>query len=112
MAAFKLVVLSRARSGREAEFETWYTQQHLPDVLEIPGILSAGFFRRAHDMRDGGSPKWEYMAEYDCETQDPQSIVDELARRRETGQILLTDAMDDVRTSCFFQPLRQMNGTP
>ena len=35
-----LVVMMDVESGREAEFDRWYNEEHLPERLEIPGYVS------------------------------------------------------------------------
>ncbi|MBO1901323.1 hypothetical protein J4H92_05105 [Leucobacter weissii] len=36
-----LIALLNAREGREDEFNAWYTEEHLPEVVRLPGILTA-----------------------------------------------------------------------
>lgn len=36
-----LIALVNPREGREEEFNAWYTDVHLPEVVELPGFLSA-----------------------------------------------------------------------
>jgi hypothetical protein len=38
------VVLSNAVEGRDEEFNDWYTNRHLGDVLQVPGFSSARRF--------------------------------------------------------------------
>ena len=45
MARFTYTVLSRAVPGREEEFIKWYTEQHLVDVLKMPGVVSGKLYR-------------------------------------------------------------------
>lgn len=36
-----ILVLANAMPGRDDEFSTWYTEEHLPEVVRLPGIVSA-----------------------------------------------------------------------
>ena len=38
-------VRTSAHPGREADFERWYDEVHLPEVLAIPGFVGARRFR-------------------------------------------------------------------
>lgn len=38
---FSLMVMSNAMAGQEGTYGTWYENQHVPDVLRIPGFLSS-----------------------------------------------------------------------
>jgi len=42
-----LIVFTNPVEGRDDEYNDWYTNTHLPDVLKIPGITGAQRFCRA-----------------------------------------------------------------
>jgi len=54
MVKFTYLVLTNAVPGREEEFNRWYTEQHLPDVLRVPGVVSAQRFSRTEQQRKAG----------------------------------------------------------
>ena len=41
MATYLMAVLTNPVEGREAEFNVWYSEQHVPDVLKIPAGTQA-----------------------------------------------------------------------
>jgi hypothetical protein len=45
MAHFKLVVMSDALDNRDDEFNNWYDNIHLKDVLAVDGIVAAQRFK-------------------------------------------------------------------
>ena len=47
----------------EAEFNNWYTNEHLPDLLKLPGFLDAARYQAV-----SGGPK--YLAAYEVESSD------------------------------------------
>jgi len=47
----------------EAEFNAWYTNEHIPDLLKLPGFLDAARYQAV-----SGGPK--YLAAYEVETTD------------------------------------------
>jgi hypothetical protein len=40
-----LLALTNPVEGREEEFRTWYWGTHIPEILELPGFLSASRYR-------------------------------------------------------------------
>jgi len=49
-----LVVLTNPVAGREDDYNDWYTNRHLGDVLEVPGIVSAKRLKKTGDQVRGG----------------------------------------------------------
>ncbi|MBI2867550.1 MAG: hypothetical protein HYX97_04365 [Chloroflexi bacterium] len=45
----------------DAEFNSWYQDEHIPQVLSVPGIITARRFR----FEDGSKGEPEYLALYD-----------------------------------------------
>jgi len=60
MAAGLFVVRASIAKEREAEFNTWYDREHVPQVLRYPGVRSGKRYR----LLTGGD-KYEYMAIYE-----------------------------------------------
>jgi len=58
-----LIVRSNVVPAREAEYNQWYNEVHLRDMLGVPGVLSA---RRYVSLLD--EPK--YAAVYELESED------------------------------------------
>jgi hypothetical protein len=51
--------------SREAEFNDWYTHEHLPERIAIPGFLRAR--RYVESLRDGRLAGWRYFTLYEVE---------------------------------------------
>jgi hypothetical protein len=79
LARFTYTVLSRAVPGREEEFISWYTEQHLVDVMKFPEVVSGKLYRldfyRVYDL---DAPQWTLMTIYEIEGDDPGAIVNRL----------------------------------
>ena len=45
MAHYVWMVLTNATPGTDAAFNRWYQQEHIPDLLRVPGVLSAQRFK-------------------------------------------------------------------
>lgn len=94
------VVLTNPVPGREAEYNDWYDNVHLPDVCDIPGISSARRFRL--DKPEG---LHRYLALYEIETDDIQGVLDEIRARVGNGKMPISDAMvkETVSATTFQQ---------
>jgi hypothetical protein len=90
MAAYTLVVMSNPVDGRTDEYNDWYTNQHLADVLRVPGFSAARRFK----VGEGFEAPHAYMALYEMETSDPGAVLGELTKRANTPDMPISDAMD------------------
>ena len=101
---YKFIVLTNAVEGRDDEFNDWYTNVHLPDVLAIPGIISAERFRLAPAQRNPDQP-YHYLAIYEIETDDLAFITSEIGRRAGTDAMVISDAMAAEKLAAIYVPL-------
>lgn len=97
MPRYKMVVLSRPVEGREAEFNDWYQHVHLGEVVAFRGFKSAQRFRRVRSLT--GPSNYPYLAIYEIETDDIESVLNEF--ESEAGQGALT--MSEAFTTEFVQ---------
>jgi len=68
MARYLLFAFSDCKdAAREEEFNRWYDTMHVPDMLEVPGMISATRWVAAQP-EDGQHRK--YLAMYELETDD------------------------------------------
>ena len=79
MPRFRVLVLSEPTEGNEDAFNDWYENQHLDEVLESTGWLSAQRYRLGAEA--GAACPLPYLAEYIAEAPDADSV---LARLNET----------------------------
>ncbi|OBH12401.1 DUF4286 family protein [Mycobacterium sp. E3247] len=85
MAKGIMYVESRPSSpDREDEYNTWYDQIHIPELLTLDGIVAARRFRPV----DGNGP---YVAIYELEGDDLQAILDNMIAN--AGQLTMSDAL-------------------
>ena len=105
-----LVVISSPTPGQEEEYNRWYTDQHLRDVLALPGFTSAQRFKLAVSTPNGvpGS----YLAIYEYESavsdEDLQLAFTLLQNATKSGQIVISQAMDLARVhASLFTPITQ-----
>lgn len=93
---YLLEVASRALPGREEEYDRWYGDVHVGEVLALPGFETCARYRRA----DGTG----LLAHYAVETNDPAALLQSLFDATPTFR--MTDAIDveSVRFA-FLQPI-------
>ena len=99
------IVFTNAKDGQEAEFNDWYTNRHVGDVLKIPGIVSATRYELSDFQRPTPHP-WKYMAIYEIETDDLKSVSDEISRRAGTPLMIRSDAMAPEIETHFYAPMQ------
>jgi len=99
MGSYRLVVLTNPTTpDREDEYNNWYTNQHLGDVVAIPGIVSAQRFK-VHSGISGPKSVHDYLAIYEIETNDLDKVLTELKTRPGTPAMPMTDALDSAGSS-------------
>lgn len=108
MQRYSLIVFTNPVEDREDEYNDWYTNIHLPDVLRVPGVIGAQRFRRGETQRDAGPYPWRYLAIYECETDDVSKVIGELKARGGTELMRMTDSLAEERFVCFFKPITGM----
>ena len=89
-------VFSNPVEGREDEFNEWYDQVHVPDLLSIPGVVSAQRFNLldAESVREGGwTPEHRYLTIYEIDG-DPDEIMTRVREAFEAGKMEMSDALD------------------
>jgi hypothetical protein len=105
MAKYTFVVLTNPTSGKEGEYNRWYNEQHIPDVLNVPGIVAAQRFRLA-DTQMGDKNPHKYLALYEIETDDLAKTLNELKVRGGTPEMVMSDAIDLKNVGAFiFEPV-------
>lgn len=97
MSKHLLIVMTNPSEGREGEFNDWYSNVHLPDVLKIPGIVAAQRYGLSPVQRMTPPLPWTYFAIYEIETNDLQATIEALGNRSGTELMPISDAMDANR---------------
>jgi hypothetical protein len=100
---YLVLALSNAIAGEEDAFEKWY-DQHLNEMLDIPGVASAQRYAVAPmTIRDAEGlpapvppPTHQYLVVYQLE-QEPDELMKEFLARAASGQ--LTPSTSQVMTT-------------
>ena len=111
MARHLFVVLTNCvEGGDEQEFNDWYTNTHLKDILTIPGYVNATRYKLSSaQVMEADQLNYRYLALYEIETDDIAATVralpadsDEVAR----AGWRISDNLDPVASkSWFFTPI-------
>lgn len=97
MRRFKMLVFSEPFAGRDNEFNAWYTNQHLGDLVALPGFTSAQRFT-LHSVSMGTTLN-KYLAIYDVETDDPDGVIEGMFAARDTSAMPMSSAFNIDPTS-------------
>jgi hypothetical protein len=89
---YKLLVKADPKPGEEAEYNRWYDTQHVPDVLQVHGFVSAERFVFAQEQMSDAPPSHRYLAIYDIETDDLAKTLE--AFRREHPKMVQSPAVE------------------
>lgn len=102
MAKHLLVVMSNPAEGRDAEYNEWYNNTHLKDVLKVDGLAAAQRFKlSSHQIMDRGP--YEYLAIYEVEAEDLKKTLDAL--NNSAGSMTMSDSLDMQKTVAWaFSP--------
>jgi hypothetical protein len=107
-----LVVLTNPKDGRDNEFNRWYDDEHVDDVLAVHGVTGVQRYRLAPvDLRQGDDapvhmppPAYRYMAIYEID-RDADEVVKDLLAGALDGTLPLSDALDtDTLSLSAWQP--------
>ena len=103
MADHVLVVLTNPIDGDDDAYNEWYTNQHLKEVVAIPGFVAARRFELTDSQLEGFSPSsHRYMALYEIDG-DPAAAFELLTAEMESGRIVLPESINQETISpwCF-----------
>jgi hypothetical protein len=97
-----LLVQTSPVAGREDDYEKWYDEVHLRDIVDLPGVVSG----QRYGMVEGvvpGAPAPDpaavksYLTIYELDG-DPSAIFAEMMARIGDGRMALSDSLDMART--------------
>lgn len=105
MGKYIYTAFTNANPGREDEFNDWYDNRHLADLLNIQGIVSAQRFRSASVQRGNYKSPYKYMTTYEIETNDLQNVISEIVAKIGTPSMPISGAMNQDRYSSIWDVL-------
>lgn len=91
MSEYKLVVMTSAVEGREDEFNDWYDNVHLGDIVALPGFEGASRYELEPGQDNPAGHK--YLAIYDMKTDDVGATMQNMIEAATTGKMEISEAM-------------------
>lgn len=107
MSHYFYFVFTQPKVGQDEEFNTWYSNRHIYDLVAIPGIAAAQRFKLLDAATAKETP--DYLAIY--EFSDVDLAIAGIAERRGTDRMPSTEAINrDVSKGVVFKPLWEVDG--
>jgi hypothetical protein len=110
--AIYLAFANPASTQAEGEFNRWYDEVHVPDVLGIPGIVAATRYRQSPFQRQPyhGRHSYRYLAVYELDTEHLQDTLDDFEKLSKSGKVALTHAIDEGEPRPYGVTMDRLSG--
>jgi hypothetical protein len=92
MAKYILIERSNPVPGKEQEYNDWYNNEHLPDLMTVPGIVAARRWKVVGKPYQGAEFSHRYICVYQIETDDIDKFLETLVKCVEAFNV--SDAID------------------
>lgn len=96
-----LMVFTSPTDGQEPEYNEWYTNTHLAEVLEIPGIVAAQRWKVADHQVDE-LPEHRYLAVYELDERPAADVIAALVEAAST--MIMSPALGGAQM-VLYEPL-------
>jgi hypothetical protein len=103
MAKGKFIVFNEPRSSEvDAEYNAWYTDTHLPQLLEnCPSIKAATRFKLVSGQDNPLPAAPTYLAIYDIEADDLMAARAEMGSAVQAGKVVMSDTVRSEPRSTY-----------
>ena len=93
MSRFVMMVRSHAVDPeRQEEYDYWYENVHIPEVLTLPEFVSAQRFCQASHV--SGEPTHQFMTQYEIEAETSEAALNALLTAAQSGQFNMLPWLD------------------
>ncbi|MGQ9572870.1 MAG: DUF4286 family protein [Dehalococcoidia bacterium] len=99
-----LVFTNCADPAREEEFNQWYNNTHVPDVLEVPGFVACTRYEVIGNLGPG---QGKFLAVYEVESDDIPSSMATLQQR--VGELVGRGRIIDCLRLVSATPCREIS---
>lgn len=101
-----MVVMTNVNDpSKDADFNQWYDDVHLSDVLQTPGIKKATRFKLAQGKVKEG--RGQYLALYELEVDDLASVMatlnETMDRRKAAGRVIMHPNLEIANFALYEQ---------
>jgi hypothetical protein len=77
---------------REDEYNTWYSETHIPEVCQVPGVVGARRYKIS-DPAQAEAGASTYLALYELDAADLGQVFEEISARAIDGRIKMSDVL-------------------
>lgn len=102
MGTYSLVVMSNPVAGQEERFNEWYEHTHIPQLLQLDGVVAAHRYRTVDVDPALGTPSHRYIAIYELDTDDPRPVHEAMSAAGASGELVMSDALDTASISILY----------
>lgn len=88
----RLIALTTPLPGREQEFNDWYDNVHLPELVNMFNMDGAQRFQLVAKLM--GADTNQYLAIYEFEADDPAAMLATMGEAAQAGKMTMSDAQD------------------
>jgi hypothetical protein len=103
------VVLTNAVEGKEDEYNSWYSDQHLTDVVGLDGFKAAQRFVLADQPR-AKDAKYKYLAIYEVDGDQMEKAQNALRAATKDKLIPISAALDPDTSALWYTPITDVVG--
>jgi len=99
MARHLLLAMSNPVEGREADYDRWLDEKHIPELLRVPGFVRCERLQLSEVQRSPGPQPYRFLTMYEIETDDlatTLALLDECVRGSTK-----TDTSDQTRRALW-----------
>ncbi|MEQ3648783.1 hypothetical protein [Hyphomonas sp.] len=81
MERYCFIIITVGPDEEDDDYREWYECQHMPDVLDVPGFVSAQRFR----LQEAHENMRQYLTLFEIDTDDLDAVMKELRQRAGTN---------------------------
>ena len=83
----------------DEDYNDWYDNTHLADVVKVPGFVAATRYRVSEAQAKGMEPQHRYLSIYEVEGDDLQGALDTLGRAGRN--MVISEHLDGQRAAAY-----------
>lgn len=103
MARYYMLLNSSSRPGRADEYSDWCRSRHLPELMEVLGVIGIKRFRELMAPEPDGQVRFSTLFELECD--HPREVMAEIGRRIGAKEMDTSDAYDPSSVTTLFAEL-------
>lgn len=97
MARAVLLAWSNPVEGREAEFQDWYDNTHIPELRALaPSMTTVNRYRLADVGQDSSEKVHRFLTVYELDTTDVASVMGAIDQGASAGKLHMSSTLDRV----------------